>query len=62
MRYISLRLGRSGLERQGLVIGADPLKSVGPDQHPIFKGEPLKSVGPDQHHDCINTFQGWWVM
>jgi hypothetical protein len=46
MRYINLRLGRSGLERQGLVIGAAP----------------LESVALERHHDCINTFQGWWVM
>ena len=62
MRYINLRVGRSGLERQGLVIGATPLKSASLGKHPIFKATPLKSVALERHHDCINTFQGWWVM
>jgi hypothetical protein len=49
MRYISLGLGRSGLERQGWVIGVTPLKSVVGRQHPIFKADPLESVVGRQH-------------
>jgi len=78
MDYISLRLGGSGLKRQGWVIGADPLKSVSLGKHPIYKGDPLKSVSLGKHPiykgdplksvslgkhpGCMNTFQCWRVM
>jgi hypothetical protein len=78
MRYINLRLGRSGLKRQGWVIGVTPLKGAVLVRHPIYKGTPtqgavlvphpiykatpLEVVSPGTRFDCINTFQGWWVM
>jgi hypothetical protein len=78
MRYINLRLERSGLERKGWVIGVIPLKGAvlvrhpiykaTPTQgavlvpHPIYKSTPLEVVSPGTRFGCINTFQGWWVM